>query len=298
MINNDIIFSVINNKFECNDLIFNSLALSNSEKPNTLTFLDDSKFLDQINTNEFITGVITNLELSSKIINKNVLVTDCPRFDFFSLFNKVSNDNYINTKSKIAASARINSRAYVSEFNVEIGENTIIEPNATILPDVRIGDNCIVRAGTVIGSEGFEYKRTSKGILPVFHDGKVIIGNNVEIGANTCIDKGFSFKNTIIEDEVKIDNLVHIAHGVLIKKGAFIIAGTILGGSSTIGEDSWVSINASIAPGVKTKSKSFVSMGAVVTRDVEENQQVTGNIAIDHKVFLKIFKKNLHDNSI
>jgi UDP-3-O-[3-hydroxymyristoyl] glucosamine N-acyltransferase len=272
------------------------LALVNSQMPGTLTFIDDKKYLNEVNENKNIVIVITTEEIAKGILkNQKKILVDDPRYEFYQLLNYLGKKNYVKINSKIHGSAKIHDKAYVSEFNVSIGENTIIGPNATILPDVSIGDNCVIQPGTVVGSEGFEYKRTSKGILPVFHDGKVCIGNRVEVGSNTCIDKGFSFKNTIIEDDVKIDNLVHVAHGVHIMKGAFIIAGTILGGSTIIGEEAWLGINASTAPGITIGNNGFVSMGAVVTKNVDEKQQVTGNLAIPHQIFLKILKRNLSE---
>lgn len=271
------------------------LGFSNSETSCTLCFLDDQKYLDGLIANNNICAIFTTNNLSNYIngIDKEVFIVDDPRFIFFTIFNFIAKSNYIKHSSNIEKSASIHQSSFVSDFNVKIGSNTVIHPNVTILPDVEIGDNCVIQSGTVIGSEGFEYKRTKSGILSVFHNGKVVIGNNVEIGANTCIDKGFSFKNTIIENDVKIDNLIHIAHGVKIMNGAFIIAGTILGGSTTIGENSWLSINSSIAPGIEIKRKGFVSIGSVVTKNVESDQQVTGNFAIPHDLFLKDLKSKL-----
>ncbi len=270
--------------------VFDKMALSNTNLSNTLSFLDDEKFVEVVNDNPGITGCIVTQELAYKLVNKFVIIADDPRFTFYTLFNHIGRSRYVRIPSEIHPSAQIHPKAYVSEYNVVIGENTRIAANVTILEDVAIGSNCVVQAGAVIGSEGFEYKKTRSGILPVFHDGKVIIFDKVEIGANCCIDKGFSFRNTNIEDEVKIDNLTHIAHGVHIHKGAFIIAGTVLGGSTTVGKYAWVGINASVAPGVTILAKGFVSMGAVVTRDVLEGQQVTGNFAIEHQKFLSAFK--------
>jgi UDP-3-O-[3-hydroxymyristoyl] glucosamine N-acyltransferase len=275
---------------------FLELGLSNATKEGCLSFFDDARYANQLNENTFILGVFVtpeNLGLISP--QKLPIVVDDPRWCYFTLYNYLAKENKVSFTSQIDATAIIHKTAYVAENNVIIGKNTIILPNATILEDVEIGDDCIVAAGTVIGSEGFEYKKTSKGIIPVKHDGKVIIGNNVQIGANTCIDKGFSFRHTIIANEVMIDNLIHIAHGVQIGKGSFIIAGTVLGGSTSIEDDVWVGINASTAPGITLKSKAFVSMGAVVTRSVEEGQQVTGNFAIGHDVFLKNLKRKLKD---
>ena len=272
-------------------ITFSNLGLSNSSMPNTLSFIDDVKYLSDINENKNITGVICTPEFKSLLTKKTVLVTDA-RFSFYTLHNHIAVESKKTIPSEIDQSATISPNCYIHSENVIIGKNTVIQPNVTILGDVEIGDNCFIQSGTVIGSEGYEYKKTSQGILPVVHDGKVIIGNFVHIGANTCVDKGFSFRNTIIGNQVKIDNLIHVAHGVNIQEGAFIIAGTTIGGSCTIESDSWLSINSSIAPGITVKKKGFVSIGAVVTKDVNENEQVTGNFAIPHGQFIAKLKRS------
>ena len=295
MINNILCEKILGRKID-KDFEFDNLGLINTTIKNSLVFLDEEKYINQLVKNENISGVIVGTWLIEKLPSKLIsILSDDPRWDFYSLYNYIAKENYKQRPSMISKSAKIHQKAFISDLNVEIGDNTQIGPNVTILSDVKIGSECIIQAGTVIGSEGFEYKRTAKGILSVFHDGEVIIKDRVEIGANTSIDKGFANRSTNIEEDVKIDNLCHIAHGVHIKRGAFIIAGTILGGSTTIGENAWISINGSIAPGLSLGKNSFVSIGSTVTRNVEEHQQVTGNFAIPHNLFLKLLKKNIEE---
>jgi UDP-3-O-[3-hydroxymyristoyl] glucosamine N-acyltransferase len=173
---------------------------------------------------------------------------------------------------------------------VEIADNVIIEPNVTILPDVTIGKNCIIRAGAVLGSEGFEHKRTKFGILPVFHDGKVIVGDDVEIGANTCVDKGFAWRNTSIGNQTKIDNLVHIGHGAQVGEKCLITACSQIG-ASDIGDNVWVGPNANILSQHSIGNSAVITVGAVVTTDVAPGKRVTGNFAIDHQKFIKFIKQ-------
>lgn len=279
--------------FAVND--FSALGMANSNIENTLTFCDDAQYVQEINHNSCILGVITTESLALEFANKKLFTDDDPRYTFFSIYNKNADLNKVRKPSVIHPTAKIHPRAYVSDINVVIGENTIVHPNVTILEDVYIGANCVIQSGTVIGSEGFEYKRTKKGVISVLHDGRIIIHNNVQIGANTCVDKGFSYRDTVIEDDVMIDNLIHVAHSVHVKRGAFVIAGTSLGGSSEICENAWLSVNTSIAPKVKVNKNAFVSIGAVVTKDVDENQHVSGNFAVPHQKFIKFIKSILKD---
>jgi len=272
---------------------FEKLAMVNSLHPSTLSFIDDAKYLDQLNANTNITGVFATKAIAPQIVGKKVLQVSDPRYYFFTLFNDIAVKTALRFESRISEKAVIHPQASVCGHNVIIGDNTIIGPNASILPDVEIGKDCIIQAGAVIGSVGFEYKRTTKGIVPVVHDGKVIIRDKVEIGANTTIDKGFSFRDTIIDDEVKIDNLVYVAHAVQIGKGTFVIASAVITGSVTIGKAVWIGPNSTIAPGLVIDDNAFVSLGSVVTKNVDAGIHVTGNFAIPHAIFLKNLKKGL-----
>jgi UDP-3-O-[3-hydroxymyristoyl] glucosamine N-acyltransferase len=268
--------------------IANQAALVNTELPGSITFIDDNKFIAAANANRNITIIITEQEFTEKISKeKQIIVSEDARHCFFSLLNFIAKKGYHEVNSDIHFSVQIHERAFVSGHNVSIGEGTIIEPNVTILPDVMVGTNCIIRAGAVLGSEGFEHKRTKKGVLPVIHNGKVIIGDHVEIGANCTVDKGFSFRHTSIQEYTKLDNLVHIAHGVHIGKACFIAASAMLAGSVTLKDNVWIGPGANIASGITIGNKAQVTIGAVVVQHVEEEQVVSGNFAIDHRKFLK-----------
>jgi UDP-3-O-[3-hydroxymyristoyl] glucosamine N-acyltransferase LpxD len=276
---------------------FAQLGLVDATESDTLSFVDDDRFRAQLVANGSITGAFVTSEMARQLAGARedlaLIVHEDPRWAYFSLYNCLAKGGYTKSPSVIADSATIHPTAFVSDYNVTIGDNTIIGPHVSILPDVRIGRDCVVQAGTVIGSEGFELKRTSRGLLSVFHDGIVDIRDRVEIGANTAIDKGFRGRPTFIDDDVRIDNVVHVAHSVRIGKGALVVAGTVLGGSSVIGDEVWLSINASIAPSTTVEEGAFVSIGSVVTRTVPKGQQVTGNFAVPHKDFLRILKKQL-----
>lgn len=275
------------------------IGLVDTSAPGTLTFLDQARFVPAVTGNANIAGAIVTAELAPMLRAErpelDLLVSEDPRWDYYSLYNHIAERDYVEEASRVAPSAKIHSSAEIAAHNVVIGENTIIGPRVVVLPDVRIGSHCVIQPGSVIGSVGFEIKRTSRGLLTVSHDGIVDIGDRVEIGANSCIDKGFRRRPTLIEDEARIDNLVHIAHAARVGRGAFVIAGTVLGGSCTVGDDVWLSINSSVAPGLSIGDGAFVSIGAVVTKPVEPGEQVSGNFAVPHRTFLKMLKNALSD---
>jgi acetyltransferase-like isoleucine patch superfamily enzyme len=252
-----------------------------SAEKEVISFIDDEKYIHQVNNNKCLKSIFTTVSIWKNIKNDQLIPIFCddPRYYFYFLFNYISKENYLKEPSIIANSAKIHPKSFISEYNVIIGKNSIIEPNVTILPDVKIGNNVIVHAGATIGSEGFEHKRTSRGLLSVFHKGKVIISDNVGVGANTCIDKGL-IRDTIIGQYVKIDNLVHIAHSVSIGQNSIITAGVIISGSVEIGENVWLSPGVVVLNGIRIGNNSYVGINSLVLRKVKENDKVFGIPAI------------------
>ena len=167
----------------------------------------------------------------------------------------------------IDETAQISPMASIPKYNVKIGKNTIIEPFVMIYPDTVIADNCIIRAGAVIGGCGFEFKRDGEHIMSVAHCGGVQIGNHVEIQNNTCIDRAiYPWDDTVISDYCKIDNLVYIAHAVKIEKNVMIVATSGVGGRTVIGENSWIGLGAKVRNGIQLGKNSRSENGAVLTK--------------------------------
>jgi len=262
------------------------------EKQNILSFLDDQTFVADLNSSHNVSAIFVSKKLSSKITLAHVkkIICDDPRYYFYTLLNYLNKQNYKERDTQIHPTAKVDSSASVATHNVEIGENVIIEPNAVIFPDVVIGNNSIVRAGAILGSQGFEHKRTTKGILSVFHDGQVIIGENVTIGANNIIDKGFSDRNTKVGNFTKCNSFVFIGHRAQIGKRCLIGVGAIITGSSTVEDDVWIGPSATISNQVKVGRGARVTMGSVVTQSVKSGAHVTGNFAIDHGRFINFIK--------
>ena len=172
-----------------------------------------------------------------------------------------------------------------------IGHDVVIGNNAriysgTVIKNAVIGDNFIANENSVIGAYGFtmtEDKHNDLIRIPTL--GKVIIGDNVEIGSHDNISCG-SGGNTIIEDNVKLDTQVHVGHDAYLHKNVEVTAGAIIGGFVEIYEKSFIGINATLRNRIILGDASRVSMGSVVTRNVDSNQTVSGNFAVDHKRFL------------
>lgn len=161
---------------------------------------------------------------------------------------------------------------------VILGENISIGANAVVM-HATIGDNVTILPGAVIGSEGFGFSHTNRdeeGALIRFpHYGNVIIEDDVEIGANTVIDRG-TLGSTIIRKGVKIDNLVHVAHNADIGEHTALVAQCMIGGSVTIGAGSWIAPHVAIRDRQTIGKNVLAGLGAVVVSDVEDNQTVIG----------------------
>lgn len=292
MITSELIFKATG--FQVSDVNYNGLGLLvDNGKDNLLSFIESPKFIKQLNDCSSISGVFcSELVASSGLVSDRIrlIVVNDPKWMFFSIVDYLGK-NKSRDISVIHTSANINPTAYVSPVGVKIGKNCLIEANVTILPDVEIGDNVVIRAGAVIGTDGFEHKKTSKGILSVTHNGNLYIEDNVEIGGNSHIAKGFSYRDTIIGKNTKIDALVHYAHGVQCGEACFIAAKAMIAGNVTMGKNVWIGPSATISNRVSIEDNAYVTLGAVVVKDVIANQTVTGNFAVPHMQFLRYFKK-------
>ena len=268
--------------------------LVDSISNNMLSFISNIKYIKYLNENLSIKAVLCNLEIDkSNLVSRDIkkIVVDDPQWVFFSLVDYLGK-NKKREKSYISNSAEIHPSSYISPYGVKIGINCLIEPNVTILSDVEIGNNVVVRSGAILGVDGFEHKKTSKGILSVAHDGFVFIGNNVEIGAGTHVAKGFSYRPTIVGDNTKIDALVHYAHGVQCGNNCLIAAKAMIAGNVTIGNDVWIGPLSAISNRVTIGNNAKITLGAVVIENVLEGKTVTGYFAVPHIQFLRYFKRS------
>ncbi len=223
----------------------------------------------------------------------------------------------ISRTARINGSALIGDRVYIGDYtcigrNVVIGDGTRIMHHCCILDDVtvgrdtymypgvciykncRIGNNCVIHSGVRIGVDGFRFEQnvSRKTVRKMPHMGMVIIGDRVEIGANTVIDRAtFAEQATIVSDDVKVDNLVHIAHNARIGARSLIVAQTCVGGSATIGEDVWIGIGAAISDNVHIGNRAKVLLNAVVAYDVAEDELVSGFYAMPHRQWKQVWQK-------
>jgi UDP-3-O-[3-hydroxymyristoyl] glucosamine N-acyltransferase len=243
-------FIGLNNQDEIEITGLNTLLDSNETQ---LTFLENKKYINDLkntkaaavlvtpeNASEVPAGTIAlicdepylNLAKISKLFAPNVIEMDGEK-PLIGGGTKVMPNVYIGKDSVVGSDCTIMAGAFIGD-NVKIGNNTIIYPNVTVYRDCTIGNDCIIHAGTVIGSDGFGFANTKDGkYIKIYQNGNVTIGNDVEIGANCAIDRAV-FNSTIIEDGVRLDNLVHIAHNCKIGRGSILVGQVGLAGSTIL----------------------------------------------------------------
>ncbi len=210
----------------------------------------------------------------------HALICDQPRLLFSMLVTHFMKPHYeivwrLPRPDEIPSSTSI-APGVVFGGAVTLGERVTIGPN-TVLANCSVGTGCRIGANCSIGLPGFGYEKDARGSwFRVPHVGTVVIGEDVEIGSGTCIDRG-TLGSTRILERAKIDNLVHVAHNVSVGRDSVIIANAMLGGSCTIGDGVWVAPSASLMNQLHVGDKSTIGMGAVVIRDVGDAEVVVGN---------------------
>ena len=167
----------------------------------------------------------------------------------------------------------------IVEDGAKIGNNCYIGPYVVIHSCVEIGDNVHIKAGSVIGNEGFGFERDENGDLFRFPQlGKVIIGDGVEIGSNVTIDRG-ALSDTVIGRNSKINNLVHIAHNVKVGENVVITAQVNISGSSIIGDNVWLGPGTTVRDHMTIGERAYIGIGSNVVKPIPANEVWCGNPA-------------------
>jgi UDP-3-O-[3-hydroxymyristoyl] glucosamine N-acyltransferase len=218
-------------------------------------------------------------------------------------FPAVSDKAFIHRSSSIGKNVSIYPLVYVGEQaiigdnvilfpgvfvgdRVEIGKDTVIYPNVTVMQDCRIGSEVIIHAGTVIGSDGFGFVREGSVNVKIPQMGTVQIDDQVEIGANNTIDRAASGK-TWIKKGVKTDNLVQIAHNVVIGEDTVIVAQAAIGGSVRVGRGVVIGGQVAVADHVTVEDRAMIGSQSGVAKSLSRGEVVSGTPAMPHRLWLK-----------
>lgn len=189
----------------------------------------------------------------------------------------------IHPTAVIDIEAEIGENVYIGPYSVigkaKVGAGCVIDSNVRIYDGVILGKGCDIKAGAVLGGAGFGFEKDEDGNRFRFPQvGRLIIGDDVEVGANTCIDRG-ALSDTVIGDHTKINNLCHIAHNNKIGRNVVITGCVNVSGSNVIDDNVWIAPNASIRGFIHLGEGCTVGMGAVATKDIPAGETWVGNPA-------------------
>ena len=268
-------------------------------RESTITFLSNSKYKKYLPSTGASAVVVSKASL---LDNKPGIVHHNPQLAIAKILGEftpkllytrgVNETAYVDSKAKIGKNVTIGPFSVIEagvligddsnigshtviDQKTSIGKNCKIFSNIHIYHGTNIGDNAIIHSGTVIGSDGFGFVTDKDINHKIPQNGYVIIGNNVEIGANCAIDRG-TIGDTIIEDQCKLDNHVHLAHNVRLGKGCLLTAAVTIAGSVEVGEFCIFAGHVGVAPHVKIGARSVLAAKTGVSKSLTGGKVYAG----------------------
>lgn len=292
------------------DVLINGAAPLESAAEGDITFIGSPRYAELLRTTA-ATAVIAPPDI--QISGKDHIVCKNPQLAYakiLTLFNSrhsaakgVDKRSFIGRRPKISDTASIYPFVYIGD-DVEIGERTVLHPgvyigsgcrigddvtiypNSTIMERCIVGNRVLIHSGAVIGADGFGFARDGKRHFKIPQVGIVQIDDDVEIGANTTIDRA-AFDKTLIMRGTKIDNLVQVAHNVVIGEDGLIVAQVGIAGSSKLGNNVVIGGQGAVADHINIGNNVMVAGQSGVAADIPDNQLMSGSPAIPHRDWLK-----------
>jgi UDP-3-O-[3-hydroxymyristoyl] glucosamine N-acyltransferase len=279
--------------------------------PDHITFAGQAKYIKQLDTSH--AGAVL-VPLGTSCETTNIVRVKNPQLAFIkvlSLFHPpsrlpagihpkavIGDDFSCGERLAVGAGAVIQNRVSVGHRvqihpnavigdQVEIGDDVVIYPNVTILERCKIGSRVIIHAGTVIGSDGYGFESDGQRYHKIPQLGIVRIDDDVEIGANNTIDRA-AFEKTWIQSGVKTDNLVHIAHNVVVGENTVIVAQSGIAGSTTIGRDVILAARSAIGGHITVGDRAVIGPKAGISQSVPGGAMLSGFPGIPHKLWLRV----------
>jgi UDP-3-O-[3-hydroxymyristoyl] glucosamine N-acyltransferase len=272
-------------------IVVKGLASLEAATQDELSFLSNSRYQSQLVTSQ-AACVIVGPDMQSAAMSRGAcIVTDQPYLYFARLTQLWKRGRDGEKSSGIHSSAVVDTDAVVHptatvgplcvvERGARIGANTVLKSRVTVGEGCVLGDRCIVHAGVVIGADGFGFAPNGDSWEKIEQLGAVRIGNDVEIGANTCIDRG-ALEDTVIEDGVKLDNLIQIGHNVHVGRHTAMAGCVGVAGSATIGAHCTVGGGAIVLGHLKLGPGVNISAGTLVSKSILKPGHYTGIFPID-----------------
>ncbi len=291
------------------DIEIYGLQTLDSATPNHISFFNDKRYMDKLRDTK--AGAVLIEEKYLNLLPKTTiaLITDEPYLKLalisklfaYKIATKGSHPEMgegcdidkrvrFGKNVKLGNGVIVMAGAYIGD-EVEIGSNTIIYPNVTIYHHSKIGDNCILHAGSVIGSDGYGFAHTKDGKhIKIYQNGNVIIEDDVEIGANTTIDRAV-FGSTYIRRGTKIDNLVQIGHNCDIGEHTLMAGQVGIAGSTSLGRNVIMGGQSGTVGHIYIGNFTTIAGKSGVTKSLKGGKTYAGFPAIEHKLWLKLQAK-------
>jgi UDP-3-O-[3-hydroxymyristoyl] glucosamine N-acyltransferase len=252
--------------------------------------LRSAKYLDEVNANPRVAAVITTREIAEGLdLRFAIAVAETPdvaHSEVHAAIARKKEDELRARPNRIHDSAIIDPSARIAAYGVEIGANVQIGAHVTVAPGVAIEEECVLHPGVSLGIPGFNAGIIGGRQRIVPQLGGVRLKGYVELLSNVCVARAVFGGETTLGEETVADNLVYIAHDVQIGRRVQICALANILGRVEIGDEAYIGPSSVITNGARIGARAKVSIGAVVTRDVDAGSVVTGNFALPHDRFL------------
>jgi UDP-3-O-[3-hydroxymyristoyl] glucosamine N-acyltransferase len=282
--------------------VIRSAANLDEAGPGQLTFIASPKYAARLAASRADAVIVPRAMQAALAGQAALLEVDDPETAFITCLGRLYPQDGpppgVDPKADVAADAVVHPEAFVGAFvtvgrratigarcvlhpgcrigaDVSLGDDCVIHPNAVLYDGVALGDRVVVHAGTVIGADGFGYKFRGGKHVKFPQVGTVAIGSDVEIGANTCIDRA-ALGTTRVGNGTKIDNQVHIAHNVQVGAHALLLGQVGIGGSTVIEDYAILASQSGVSDHVTVGARAVVLAQAGVTKDVPPGEQVIG----------------------
>lgn len=273
----------------------NTFAKIEEATTGSLTFLANPKYAPYIYTTQATIVLVNNDFIPERPISATLIRTPNAYESLARLMTlyesvtprkaEISSLAYVADSAKVGQNVSIAPFAYIGE-NVVIGDDTIVNPHVTIYHDCKVGARCILHAGCVIGADGFGFAPQAEGYEKIPQIGIAILEDDVELGANTCIDRA-TMGATVVKKGAKIDNLVQVAHNVVVGENTVIAAQSGIAGSTKIGQWCMLGGQTGVAGHIAVGDRVKVGGNSSITGNVRNDKVLFGYPAIDHAKFAR-----------
>ena len=277
------------------EAVVSTFAKIEEATPGSLTFLANPKYTPYIYTTQ-ATIVLVNDDFTPQQPVSATLIRTPNAYEslarLMTLYESVMpRKAEVSSLAYVADSARIGQNVSIAPFayigdNVVIGDDTIITPHVTIYHDCKVGARCILHAGCVVGADGFGFAPQAEGYEKIPQIGIAIIEDDVELGANTCIDRA-TMGATVVKRGAKIDNLVQVAHNVVVGSHTVIAAQSGIAGSTKIGQWCMLGGQTGVTGHITVGDRVKVGGSSSITGNVRDDKVLFGYPAIDHAKFAR-----------